>query len=115
MKSKEDLELTVLKHIITDETAMHKIVAIGIKPEHFTYVAPMQKMCYPRQIFKIATRYYEDSNGSLLTHNVLTNQLQKSQIDESHKSQIELNWQLMQDFDTDPNDLHDLLMQLKHN
>lgn len=115
MNSKEELELTILKHFVTYDESLHKAKSLDIKPTHFIFKEEMDKMCYARELFKLVLSYFEESGGSLLTYNVLSNKLKKAQIDEQHKSKFELLWQKIQDFDCDRNDLHDLLVQLKHN
>ena len=115
MKSKEELELKVLKHLLTSDKAINKAISLNIKPDHFTYVAEMEKGCYHRQIFRLLMKYFEESGGSLLSRSVLENRLVKVKVSDLDKGKYMLAWEKIQEQDDDPNEFYDLLLQLKQN
>lgn len=115
MRSKKELELTVLKHLVTYGKAVSKALGLNIKPDHFTYMEDDADLCYHHELANFIFMYFNESNGSLVTKKVLENRLVKAGVCDEYRAKFMLLWTEIQDEDYDENDLHDLLTQLKRN
>lgn len=111
--SREDLEKLTLKHLITDQKAVIRAKALSIVPEHFSYAEEGSKTSYTYNLAKAIFNYFDESDGSLMTELVLENRMISKGVSDSHKGKFLTLWAEITDLDYDPNDLHDLLMQLK--
>jgi RecA/RadA recombinase len=111
--SREELELQVLKHLTTDQQALIRAKALNIVPEHFSHSEEGSKVSYTFNLAKTVFNYFDESDGSLLTELVLENRMISKGISDAHKGKFLTLWAEIQDLDYNPNELHDLLMQLK--
>lgn len=115
MKNKEEFELKVLKQLVTSQKAVYRAIALNIKPKHFEYKEEMTSTCYHEHFCKILFKYFEESNGLLLTPSVLESKLIKANVTDAHKMKFILLWEKVQEQDFNENDLFDLLISLKQN
>jgi len=111
--SREELEKQVIKHMVTDQAAVIRAKALNIIPEHFSFSEEGSKTSYTFNLVKTIFNYFDESDGSLMTELVLENRMISKGISDSHKGKFLTLWAEIVDLDHDPNELHDLLMQLK--
>lgn len=112
--SREDLELRVLKHIVTAPEAMARARALNISKDHFGYVEEGSQRSFTKDILNIAYNYFDESDGCLLTDLVLENRLVAANAKDGLKGKFMTAWANIEAQEYDTNELHDLLMQLKH-
>ena len=113
--SREELEMQVLKHLTSDQKSVIRATALSINAEHFSYKEEGSKISYTTNLAKVVFKYFEESDGSLLTELVLENRMIAQGLSDVHKGRFLTLWAEIQDLDIDSNELHDLLMQLKQN
>jgi replicative DNA helicase len=111
--SREELEMQVLKHLTSDQKSVIRATALSINAEHFSYKEEGSKISYTNNLAKVVFKYFEESDGSLLTELVLENRMIAQGLSDVHKGRFLTLWAEIQDLDIDSNELHDLLMQLK--
>ena len=111
--SREDLELRVLKHLISSSRAVTRAQQMGISKEHFTHKEEGSDNCYHGSLFKLIDHYSTQSGGSLLTELVLENKMVEFNVKGKNRGKMMTLWENIQDQDCDENELYDLLMQLK--
>jgi len=112
--NREELEMRVLKHMTTSNQAMIRAKALNINLNHFGYIPEGATNSYTYNLAKIIFNYFDESDGSLLTLLVLENRLIEKGVKETHKGKFLTLWEDIQIQEYDPNELHDLLIQLKH-
>lgn len=115
MKNREELELLVLKHLVSSPKAINQAISMDIREDHFHHAEPSTNQPYHAYLFNVIKFYFDESNGSLLTGTVLENRLIRNKIPDNHKKNILMVWERSQEEDYNENETYDLLIQLKQN
>jgi replicative DNA helicase len=109
----EQIELRVLKHMITNPLAINKILEQRITDSHFGFIPEQHTRSYTNSLFKLIQVYYEQ-NGTLTTKNILETRLAKSsKVDAKEKMKYLEIWEQIELEDCDDNELPFLIEELK--
>lgn len=111
--NREELELRILKHLVSSAVAVNKSKSMGITEEHFIHQTEGTEYNLHSNLFKFIGSYFDKSDGSLLTSLVLENKLVAMRVEDALRAKFALLWEAIQEEDEDPNELHDLLEQIK--
>jgi len=111
--SREELEIKILKHLITDPEAMKRVKAMGITEEHFEFKAEGADTSLTKSLFRLISNYYEKSGGSLVTMLVLENKFVEFCLKDKVRGKLLLLWSRIEEDDYNPNELYDLLEQTR--
>lgn len=109
-----ELEILCLAHITRSTKCMEKLLARNIKLEHFTHVAQGDKQSFTQGLFKLVLDYWESSGGSLFTSYVLESKFLEYNVSDKIKAKILNIWTEILDADTDDNNFHEIVTQLKN-
>ncbi len=107
------LEIHALAHLVKNPKAMDKFLARGIKEDHFSHVDEGMTVPYPKELYKLAFKYWTESGGSLLTEFALEHALANTKFNDRVRGNFMVYWQEVEDFDINENDLHSVVSQLK--
>ena len=100
--SREELELQVLKHLTSDHKAIIRATALNIGADHFSFKEEGSKISYSNNLAKVIFKYFEESDGSLLTELVLENRMISQGLSDAHKGKFLTLWAEIQDIDKNP-------------
>ena len=107
------LEIHALAHLVSNPKAMDKFLARGIKEDHFSHVDDGMTVPYPKELFKLAFKYWTESGGSLLTDFALEHALANTKYNDRVRGNFMVYWQEVLDYEINENDLHSVVSQLK--
>jgi hypothetical protein len=107
------LEIHALAHLVKNPKAMDKFLARGIKEDHFLHIDDGMTVAYPKELYKLAFKYWTESGGSLLTEFALEHALANTKFNDRVRGNFMVYWQEVEDFDVNENDLHSVVSQLK--
>ena len=110
----EELEVSLLAHLVTTPQSLDKALEKGISEEHFIHKDESSGRSFTQALYRLILKYHENSGGSMLTENVLELQMNEHGTPQSARGKLTLLWAQMEDVDVDPNDLHEIVMQLKN-
>lgn len=108
----EQIELKVLKHMMTSPLAINKIDENRIKDTHFGHIPEQQTKCFTSALFNLILTYYKAHNV-LTTKLILEDRLSRTNIDSKTKAKYLEIWEQAELEDYDENELPYLIEALK--
>jgi replicative DNA helicase len=112
--NQEDFEITLLAHLVSDAKAIEKSLTSGISEEHFVFVEGNYKNSMTKKIFTYIKDYYKASGGSLFTSFVLESKIVEEAIPDKGRGRLMTLWADIESIDADPNNLHEVIHQIKN-
>ena len=112
--NQEDFEITLLAHLVSDAKAIEKALTSGISEEHFVFVEGNYKNSMTKKIFTYIKDYYKASGGSLFTSFVLESKIVEEAIPDKGRGRLMTLWADIESVDIDPNNLHEVIHQIKN-
>ena len=112
--NQEDFEITLLAHLVSDAKAIEKSLTSGVNEEHFVFVEGNYKNSMTKKIFTYIKDYYKASGGSLFTSFVLESKIVEEAIPDKGRGRLMTLWADIESIDTDPNNLHEVIHQIKN-
>ena len=112
--NQEDFEITLLAHLVSDAKAIEKSLTSGVNEEHFVFVESNYKNSMTKKIFTYIKDYYKASGGSLFTSFVLESKIVEEAIPDKGRGRLMTLWADIESIDTDPNNLHEVIHQIKN-
>ena len=109
-----ELEIMCLAHITRNAKCMEKLLARGVKLDHFTHIAPNDRQSFTQGLFKLVTDYWESSGGSLFTSYVLESKFLEYNVSDKIKAKLLNVWTEVLEIETDDNNFHEIITQLKN-
>lgn len=108
----EQIELKVLKQMMTSALAVNRIIESRIGEHHFEFIPEQQTKCFTKSLFRLILTYYE-SHNVLATKLILEDKLSRTNIDSKSKAKFLETWEQAELEDCDENELPYLIEALK--
>lgn len=107
------LEKEFLCQLLSSSEAMIRAQSANVSSEWFTYAEENEDRSYTQVLFLLAEEYFKESDGLLLTLKNLGEKAAKHGLKESVKRKLFALFGEVKEIDTDENDFHLLLTELK--
>lgn len=107
------LEKEFLCQLLSSSEAMIRAQSANVSSDWFTYAEETDDRSYTQALFVLAEEYFNESDGLLLTLKNLGEKAAKHGIKESTKRKLFALFGEIKEIETDENDFHLLLSELK--
>ena len=114
-QDQRSLEIMCLSAITKNVRCMDKALTRQLKEDHFTSMESDDKLPYPKSLFILIKKYWDESGGSLLTSFVLEAKFKQFSVDEYNRKKLITLWDEIENCDFDENEFHEIVSQLKRN